>query len=97
MWVVDLSDYYIEDSFRKPLDIISSWCESSFIGSEQLPLLRRIYRKLPIRIPQYRRLTHKNTNHVHIDINDSFGNVASFLNKPVHLTLHLKRYPFLRI
>ena len=82
------------------LYIYSDLCGESIVKGEERPLLRRLEKNKKskwdynIDNPFYLPVRKKELRDFEIYIEQDDNADASDLSKPVHLTLHLKRYPF---
>ena len=99
LWTIALTEIHLDGNFaRSPLDIFCNLCAVSIVGGVKLPILRRIFHSDQLfSIPYYKKVSLQETNSIEIDIRTSKGETALLLKGPTFVTLHLKRYPFLRL
>lgn len=98
--MVALTEFHTSDAFTKsPLHILCNWSGESIVGDKQLYILRRIFsnNQQQFFTLYYTPVTLQQVNGVTIDIRTQNDEPASFLKHPTFVTLHLKRYPFLRL
>lgn len=100
-WVVALTEINTSDRGQtKELFVYSDICKDSFIGSSERPLLRRIFyegkdqNNIVYDNPYYIPIKLTDIQQIHVYINDSNGQNASFLKGKVTITLHFKKFPF---
>lgn len=108
-WKVGLSEFHVKNQPNKAktkiqsktvLDVFSNFCKESIVDGEEKPLLRRMERNITsgwsymfnpvIYIP----VKHREIYEFEVVIKADDGTIPSFLQQPVRLTLHFKRYPF---
>lgn len=104
-WTVGLYEFYADRQINtKPrnkdnlLYIYCSLCEPIIVDGDRRPLLRRIIKSktngwnVVFDRPMYIKTQASNTtvNKIELNIVNSLGEPASFLKKPVTVTLHLK-------
>ena len=103
-WVVAMTECSTKS--RKDSDKITEMyvcceiCQETFVGGKEMPLLRRVYLgkqkesntiyTLPYYIPMKTNQLHQ----IRIYITDRVGNLVSFLDGPVNITLHFKKFPY---
>lgn len=106
-WKVGLVELHanVKKTIAKPKDIqaiylFTNICKESIVNGEEQPLLRRLEKNskngwsyifdtvlyLPVKRKELLEFE------VHIKCED--GTVPSFLDSPLHMTLHFKQYPF---
>ena len=103
-WTVSLTEFTTEswDSSKKfqEVFICCDMCEETFVGGKDMPLLRRIYLGekqeaniiyksryyVPVKIGQFQQIC--------IYITDRAGTLVPFLDGPVSVTLHFKKFPY---
>lgn len=101
-WVVALTEFTLNqtNSLGKNLYVFFDICQNSFIGTTEKPLLRRVLserqnqRNIIFDNPYYIPVRAGMMEYIHIYIKDDDGSFASFLRKPVTVTLHFKKFPF---
>jgi len=82
------------------LFIFSNICKESTLNGGKHALLRRIEKndnnswKYVFSTPFYLPVNKSEIQEIDFYIKTESGDFASFINSPVYLTLHLKRYPF---
>jgi hypothetical protein len=82
------------------LYIYTDLCTGSIVDGEERPLLRRLEKSTKskwdyiLETPYYHRVTKSEIREFEIHIKGEQEAKVSHLAKPVHLTLHLKPYPF---
>lgn len=80
--------------------LYSDICGESIVNREQRPLLRRLPATsvgnwlTVVEIPFYVHVKNNNMYDIDIYITTSRGDLASFLDQPSTITLHLKTFPF---
>ena len=106
-WRVALTEFRaVEDSKSKlksvdVLYIYSDICKESIVHGVEQPLLRRLVKnkrkswEYLLETPYYLPVKKKELREFQIYIKAADGAFASDLKEPLHLTLHLKQYPFL--
>ena len=106
-WRVALTEFRAVDDSRskmKPVDdlyIYSDICKESIVHGVEQPLLRQLTKNKPqmwdylLETPYYLPVKKKELREFQIYIKAADGTFVSELKEPVHLTLHLKQYPFL--
>lgn len=103
-WRVALTEFYAQDKSKpKPktaLYIYADLCKESIVHGVEQPLLRRLEKNTTdgwdyaIDAPYYLPMKRKEVREFEIYIKRANGEYVSDLKEPVHLTLHLKQYPF---
>ena len=83
LWTIALTEFHTLDNIRQfPLDVYCNWFDSSFVGSNQLPIVRRLFDTHNVLVqPYYRRITLQQMNNITIDIKAINGKPASFLQR----------------
>lgn len=75
-------------------------CEETFVGGKDLPLLRRVFlgkekeNNIIYKLPYYIPMKIGQLQQICIYITDRAGNLVSFLDGPVSVTLHFKKFPY---
>lgn len=103
-WTIGLTEFTTEswNSNKKSQEVFicCDMCEETFVGGKDMPLLRRVYLGekqetniiyeltyyVPVKIGQLQQIC--------IYITDREGNLVSFLDGPVSVTLHFKKFPY---
>ena len=105
-WKVALTEFYAQEVSKSKtkdinaLYIYTDLCKESIVHGEEQPLLRRLDKNSRngwdyiIDSPYYLPLKRKELIEFQIYIRLDSGEFASELKSPLHLTLHLKQYPF---
>ena len=106
-WKVALTEFHVTDDSKsrtktvENLYIYSDLCKESIVHGAELPLLRRLDKNKKngwdymLDAPYYLPVKRKEVREFLIYIKQEDGTYASDLKEPLHLTLHLKHYPFL--
>jgi hypothetical protein len=102
-WTVALTEFSSESwnksKNKSELFVCCDICEETLIGGKEAPLLRRVYLgekpgnisySLPYNIP----VKISQLQQIGIYITDRDGNLVSFLDGPVTVTLHFKKFPY---
>lgn len=103
-WTIGLTEFTTEswNSNKKSQEVFicCDMCEETFVCGKDMPLLRRVYLGekqetniiyeltyyVPVKIGQLQQIC--------IYITDREGNLVSFLDGPVSVTLHFKKFPY---
>lgn len=106
-WKVALTEFQARNAkgIRKSksnsaIYILSSICKDSIAHGVELPLLRRVEMNTPtgwdyiFPSPYYVPLKQRELQEFEVVIKSNDGNLATFLESPLYLTLHFKQYPF---
>jgi len=103
VWKVALVDLYMAEpnmKFRYNLYLYCDACDGYIVDGENENLLRMVKSTKAanwtqsFNNPQYLPVNKSELRELEIYIKDMKGNFATFLKKPVSLTLHFKSYPF---
>lgn len=106
-WRVALTEFYADDDLKArfksadALYIYSDLCTESVVHGTEQPLLRRLNKNTRsgwdyrIDTPYYLPVKKKELREFQLYIRQASGTFASDLKQPLHLTLHLRQYPFL--
>lgn len=106
-WKVALTEFYAtrdpksQTKTTDALYIYTDLCKESIVHGVEQPLLRRLDRNKKsgwdyiLDIPYYLTVKTKELREFEIYIKSEAGAFVSDLKEPLHLTLHLKQYPFL--
>lgn len=106
-WKVALTEFYALDESKsrtkssEALYIYTNLCKESIVHGVEQPLLRRLDKNKKngwnyiLDTPYYLPVRRKEIREFQIYIQSDDGTYASDLKAPLHLTLHLKPYPFL--
>lgn len=104
-WMVGLTEISVTSVLQKgnckELFIYCNVCQESFVGTQEVPLLRRVYLTetencniiydstyyVPMKLSELR--------YLHVYIRDSKGQPSSILEGDVTITLHFKKFPFI--
>lgn len=103
-WKVALTEFYAFDKSKtKPktaLYIYTDLCKESIVHGVEQPLLRRLEKNTAdgwdyaIDAPYYLPVKKGEVREFEIYIKAGDGTFVSDLKQPLHLTLHMKQYPF---
>ena len=105
-WKVALTEFYAADDSKSKsktadaLYIYTDLCKESIVHGTEQPVLRRLEKtkgnnwKYMFETPYYLPVKRKEVREFQIYIKLEDGAYASDLKAPLHLTLHLKQYPF---
>lgn len=102
-WTVALTEFSTESLIsskkKSELFVCCDICEESIVGGKEAPLLRRIYlgknpKNITYSQPYYIPVKIGQLQQIAIYITDRDGNLVSFLNGPVTVTLHFKKIPY---
>ena len=103
-WTVALTEFTTEswDSNKKSREVFicCDICEETFVGGKDMPLLRRVFlgekkeNNIIYKLPYYVPVKIGPLQQICIYITDKAGNFVSFLDGPVSITLHLKKFPY---
>jgi hypothetical protein len=107
-WKIALLEFYATEDSSKPkptttgaLYIYTDLCKESIVRGIEQPLLRRLKKnkrnswEYMLDNPYYLPVKRKELREFEIYIKAADGSLASQLKDPLHLTLHLKQYPYL--
>jgi len=104
LWKVALLEFSASETTKsksgEELYIYSDLCKESIVHGEERPLLRRLKKNskgqwtYSFDNPFYLPVKRKEVQEFSIDIRREDDTEASYLNKGVRVTLHLKSYPF---
>ena len=103
-WMVALTEF-TTDSWNsnkklREVFICCDMCEETFVGGKDMPLLRRVYldekpeTNIIYNLPYYVPVKIGQLQQIYIYITDRAGNLVSFLDGPVNVTLHFKKFPY---
>ncbi|MES9902425.1 MAG: hypothetical protein ABW168_07050 [Sedimenticola sp.] len=103
LWKVALLDIVLKDEEMRgnQLYIYANICGESFVNGEHGQLLRKVipYNRnrwsQEFQVIRYNPVNKTDITDIEFYIKDYHNNTASFLIKPVTLTLHFRAYPFL--
>lgn len=103
-WTVALTEFSTEswttsNKTKSELFVCCDICEETIIGGKEAPLLRRISlgekpENITYTLPYYIPVKIGQLQQIAVYITDREGNLVSFLNGPVTVTLHFKKFPF---
>ena len=102
-WMVALIDFKtsVPSLLHKTLYLYSDLCGDTMVDGVMQPLLRRFWcdvnngdYSMPIIDRQYKPVMKNVINNIQFYIRDADGQLASFIDQPVSITLHLKAHPF---
>ena len=103
-WTVALTEFTTEswNSNKKSREVFicCDLCEETFVGGKDMPLLRRVYlgekpeTNTIYKLPYYVPVKVGQLQQICIYITDRAGNLVSFLDGPVSITLHFKKFPY---
>lgn len=103
-WTVALTEFSSEswitsEKKKSELFVCCDICEETLIGAKEAPLLRRIYLgqkpgNITYTLPYYIPVKIGQLQQIGIYITDRDGNLVSFLDGPVTVTLHFKKFPY---
>lgn len=102
-WTVALREFssesWIASKKKSELFVCCDICEETLIGGKEAPLLRRVYlggkaENITYTLPYYIPVKIGQLQQIGIYITDRDGNLVSFLNGPVTVTLHFKKFPY---
>ena len=104
-WTVALTEFNVESllstSTIHEIFVCCNFCEETIVGSKELPVLRRIYlrEKSPgnmiFTFPYYIPMKIGQLQQISLYITDKDGNLVSFINGPVNISLHFKKFPYI--
>lgn len=106
VWKVALVEFHATEKSKSTIKadeglyIYTNLCTESIVHGEERPLLRRLEKSSKDRwdyildTPFYLGVTKKEIRDFEINIRREKDGDTPHLMKPVHLTLHFKRYPF---
>ena len=106
-WVVALTEFNLSDNIQKSnkgaeIFICCDICQETFVGGKELPLLRRIIldgekesTNIIFTSPYYIPVKTSQLQQIQIYIKDRSGNLVSFQQEQVSLTLHFKKFPYI--
>ena len=106
IWTVGLVEFHADRTKAKKskdqagISIFSNFCKDSIVNGSEKPILRRLEMNdrngwhYIIDSPIYVPVKRTELIEFEVSIKTDDGNFATFLDSPVHLTLHFKRYPF---
>ena len=107
MWKVALVEFNTTEKLKSKLKadgrlyIYSDLCKESIVDGEECPLLRRLEKSTKskwdyiLSTPFYVNVAEKEVGEISIFIKGENDLSDIFLQNPLRLTLHMKRYPFL--
>lgn len=103
-WTIGLTEFTTEswNSNKKSQEVFicCDMCEETFVGGKDMPLLRRVYlgekqeTNIIYELPYYIPVKIGQLQQICIYITDREGNLVSFLDGPVSVTLHFKKFPY---
>ena len=103
-WTIALTEFTTEswNSNKKSQEVFicCEMCENTFVGGQDMPLLRRVYlgekqeTNIINKLPYYVPVEIGQLQQICIYITDRAGNLVSFLDGPVGVTLHFKKFPY---
>lgn len=103
-WTIGLTEFATErwNSNKKSQEVFicCDMCEETFVGGKDMPLLRRVYlgekqeTNIIYELPYYVPVKIGQLQQICIYITDREGNLVSFLDGPVSVTLHFKKFPY---
>lgn len=103
-WTIGLTEFTTEswNSNKKSQEVFicCDMCEETFVGGKDMPLLRRVYlgekqeTNIIYELPYYVPVKIGQLQQICIYITDREGNLVSFLDGPVSVTLHFKKFPY---
>lgn len=103
-WTIGLTEFTTErwKSNKKSQEVFicCDMCEETFVGGKDMPLLRRVYlgekqeTNIIYELPYYVPVKIGQLQQICIYITDREGNLVSFLDGPVSVTLHFKKFPY---
>ena len=102
-WVVALTEFSTNSwTSDKTSDVYvcCDVCQESFFGTKELPLLRRVFlgsvkeNNTVYTTPYYVPMKVGQMQQIRVYITDRDGNLVSFLDGPVNVTLHFKKFPY---
>lgn len=103
-WTIGLTEFTTEswNSNKKSQEVFicCDMCEETFVGGKDMPLLRRVYlgekqeTNIIYELPYYVPVKIGQLQQICIYITDREGNLVSFLDGPVSVTLHFKKIPY---
>ena len=108
-WKVALTEFYVKGKPKsksktetaKALYVYTDLCKESIVHGVEQSLLRRLGKnkntgwEYMLKTPYYLPVKRKELREFEIYIKSADGAFTSELIEPLHLTLHLKQYPFL--
>jgi hypothetical protein len=103
-WTVALTEFTTEswNSSKKSADVFvcCDICEETIVGGKDVPLLRRVFlgekkeSNIIYTLPYYVPVKIGELQQICIYITDRAGNLVSFFDGPVSVTLHFKKFPY---
>ena len=103
-WTVALTEFTTEswnpNKKYREVFICCNICEETFVGGKDMPLLRRVYlgekpeSNVIYKLPYYVPVKIGELQQICIYITDRAGNLVPFLDGPVSITLHFKKFPY---
>ncbi|MEW8547552.1 MAG: hypothetical protein AB2693_28935 [Candidatus Thiodiazotropha sp.] len=108
-WKVGLIEFHANEMKSKnrvslnsstAISVFSNICKENIVNGEEKPILRRLEKNnrnswdYILDSPFYIPLKRQELLEFELYIKDDLGNFASFLDSPLHITLHFKQYPF---
>lgn len=103
-WSIALTEFHAVDNNKNDsldsLYVYTDLCKESIVHGEEQPLLRRVVKNnihswdFTFDSPYYLPVKRKEAQSFQIYIKREDGTFATDLASPLHLTLHLKQYPF---
>ena len=101
VWKVALVEFNATEKSKSKLKADDGLCKESIVNGEERPLLRRLEKSTKskwdyiLSTPLYVNVAKKEVREFNIYIKGEDDLLDLYLQDPVRLTLHLKRYPFL--
>ena len=86
---------------KSEIHVCCDVCQETFIGGKYVPLLRRVFlgenkdSNIIYTSPYYIPLKTDQLQQIYIYITDRDGNLASYLNGPISVTVHFKKFPYI--
>lgn len=102
-WSVALTEFstesWISSKKKSELFVCCDICEETIVGGKDAPLLRRVClgqnpENIAFTVPYYIPVKICELQQICIYITDREGNLVSFLDGPVTVTLHFKKFPY---
>lgn len=103
-WTVAVTEFTTEswDVNKKSSEVFicCDICEETIVGGKDIPLLRRVFlgekkeNNIIYKLPYYIPMKIGQLQQICIYITDRAGNLVSFLDGPVSVTLHFKKFPY---
>ena len=103
-WTVAVTEFTTEswDAIKKvpEMFVCCDICQETIVGGKDIPLLRRVFlgekteHNIIYKLPYYVPVKIGQLQQICIYITDRAGNLVSFLDGPVSVTLHFKKFPY---